>query len=194
MELAFLISIILLLLFTVLGLYDGFYLHIYRYKLFLHPESKNEHLVHTIRAILFPAILYYLYLGNTTLSFIVGIALVLFDLLILGIDAYMEHDSRAFMNGLPRWEYVIHLFVNGFHFAAISVYLIIKIDIDSGVTIINDFSTIRHYHNFKWLVENLIPGAVLMSVIHLLVMIPLVRQYWDTAIDKLNCCQPKQIV
>lgn len=31
-------------------------------------------------------------------------------------------DSRAFMGGLPRWEYIVHLLGNGFHFAAIAVF------------------------------------------------------------------------
>lgn len=111
-----LITTTLLVLFAILAIFDGFYLHIFKYQLHNHSESKFEHLTHTLRAILFPLIVYYLFIkqdGST--SFFIGILFVILDLLILAIDAYVEKDSRVFMGGLPRWEYILHLFVNGFH-------------------------------------------------------------------------------
>lgn len=106
----FLISTILLTSFAILAVIDGFYLHIFKYQLFNHPESKFEHLTHTIRAILFPLIVYFLFISqNCQTSFSLGILFVFLDIVVLGIDAYVEKDSRAFMGGLPRWEYILHL-------------------------------------------------------------------------------------
>lgn len=62
METAIVITSISLILFSILALYDGFYLHIFKYKLHNQSESKAEHYTHTIRAVLFPAILYFLFL------------------------------------------------------------------------------------------------------------------------------------
>lgn len=190
MEIAFSLAIVLLTLFALLGLYDGFYLHIFKYKLYAQPESRTEHIMHTIRGVLFPAILYFLYLKNDcTTSFYIGMALVLLDIITLGIDAFVEKDSRAFMGGLPRWEYIVHLFVNGFHFASIAVFLIIKLSFDNGaVHFRTDFSAVSNYPAFIWLVKNLIPGGILMSVLHIVVLFPGTSKHWDRLRSKITCC------
>lgn len=51
MEMAFIISIVLLIAYSLLALFDGVFLHLYKYRLYEHKESKFEHLTHTIRAI-----------------------------------------------------------------------------------------------------------------------------------------------
>jgi uncharacterized membrane protein len=189
MEIAFTLSMILLILFALLGLYDGFYLHIFKYALHNHLESRTEHIMHTLRAILFPAILYFLYLKNDSMSFYIGISLVLIDILILGIDAFVEKDSRAFMGGLPRWEYIIHLFVNGFHFAAIAVFLVIKLQVgEIDLQLRTDFTSVSNYTSFIWLVKNLIPGGIFMAFLHLFVLFPKTEQYWFRLRNKITCC------
>ncbi|RZL97515.1 MAG: hypothetical protein EOO88_62405, partial [Pedobacter sp.] len=109
MEIALLTATVLLGLFVLLALFDGLYLHLIRYRLYEHKESRNEHISHTIRAVLFPIILYVLYLGNSDSAFYIGMALVVIDISVLGADAYMEKESRVFMGGLPKWEYILHL-------------------------------------------------------------------------------------
>ena len=190
MEIAFTLAIILVTLFALLGLYDGFYLHIFKYKLYAHPESRTEHIMHTIRGVLFPGILYFLYLRNDcTACFYIGMILVVFDIIVLGIDAFIEIDSRAFMNGLPRWEYIVHLFVNGFHFASIAVYLIIKLSFDGGtVHFRTDFSASANYPAFIWLVKNLIPGGIIICLLHIMVLAPGTSKYWDRLRNKITCC------
>lgn len=190
METAFLITIILLISFALLAMFDGFYLHLVRYKLYLHPESRNEHITHTIRALLFPLILYFLYLGSSDLAFYVGISLVAIDIIVLGFDAYMEKDSRAFMGGLPRWEYVIHLMVNGFHFASIAVFLVIKLHLTpDGLVLISTFSSLPIYGIFTGLVTQLIPGGILMGIFHAALMFKKPVALYERACKKLNCCQ-----
>jgi hypothetical protein len=190
MEIAFTIAIILLTLFALLGLYDGFYLHIFKLKLYEHPESRTEHITHTIRGLLFPGILYFLYLKpDCTISFYIGITLVLLDIITLGIDAYLEKDSRALMGGLPRWEYIIHLFVNGFHFASIAVFLIIKLHFVNGEIVLRtDFTSVNNYPAFIWVVKNLIPGAIMMCVLHIVVLLPNTVIYWNHLRNKVSCC------
>src|SRR5690625_2975344 len=149
MYLGFIIAGISLAIFALLGAYDGFYLHLVKYKLYDHKESKFEHLTHTVRTLLFLLILYCLFLKQGETSLYLGLLFVVLDIIALGVDAYSEEESRAFMGGLPRGEYIIHLFVNGFHFATIAVFLVLKISItNNGWHIINDFEHIASYGLF----------------------------------------------
>ncbi|MBF6645417.1 hypothetical protein [Chryseobacterium indologenes] len=188
MEIAFIISIVLLIAYSFLALFDGVFLHLYKYRLYEHKESKFEHLTHTVRAILFTGILVSLFINieNNSL-FLFGAALVVADIITLIVDAYLEKDSRKFMGGLPRWEYILHLLVNGFHFASIAVFLVIKINLDSnGITLANNFQQIESFHTFRTIAINLLPGAVLISLLHILVYFPKFNFYFN----KLNfkCC------
>ncbi len=181
---------ILLLAFALLALYDGFYLHIFKYELFNHPESKFEHLTHTIRAVLFPFIVYFLFLiQNSEFSFFIGIFLVIIDLMVLGIDAYVEKDSRRYMGGLPRSEYILHLFVNGFHFASIAVFLAIKLSFTaSGVVILPSLSGETYFEIFRFVAINLLPGAIFMALIHLVTSFEFSKGTWNACRAKITCC------
>lgn len=188
MDIAFIISSILLLLFAVLALFDGFYLHIFKYRLHQHPESRFEHLTHTIRAVLFPLILYFLFLEqNSIVSFQIGIVLVGLDIVVLAVDAWSEKDSRVFMGGLPRWEYLLHLMVNGFHFASIAVFLALKLRWTSaGIGVVPDLSQWPNFGLFRVLVMNLLPGAVFIAFLHVVVMVPRSARVWDKWREKVQ--------
>lgn len=189
MGIAFITLIILLGVFAVLAMFDGVYLHLIRYKLYAHPESRAEHLSHTLRALLFPAILYFLYLGTSGAAFAIGLALVLADIAVLGADAYMEKDSRAFMGGLPRWEYILHLMVNGFHFASIAVFLVIKLRLSStGVSIVRDFEAAPYYSVFTTVAAQLIPGAVLLGLLHIALLFPKLARFVESLSARIKCC------
>lgn len=91
------------------------------------------------------------------------------------------------MGGLPRWEYIIHLLVNGFHFAAIAVFLVIKVNFDSnGLTIADDFRQIESFATFRMLAINLLPGAIMISLLHVLVYNPRFTKYFNRL--QLKCC------
>lgn len=179
METGFTVLTVLMIFFVILGIFDGFFLHLVRYRLHEHKESRTEHLIHSIRAVIFPLILFSLFLSESLILFYSGLFFVFLDLIILGIDAYAEKDSRSFMGGLPRWEYIIHLFVNGFHFAAISVFLILRLQITgNGVEIMSSFDHVNSYHTFSWLVWNLIPGSVVMALLHVLLNFEKPQMIW----------------
>jgi hypothetical protein len=186
----FLISTILLLTFALLAIIDGFYLHIFKYQLFNHKESKFEHLTHTIRAILFPLIVYFLFITQNCLtSFYLGILFVIIDIGVLGIDAFVEKDSRSFMGGLPRWEYILHLFVNGFHFASIAVFLAIKLTFaENGINVVQDLSYVKNFELFQFVAVNLLPGAIILALLHILTSINATSVYWNNLRTKITCC------
>lgn len=189
MEIGLLITTILLIGFAVLATIDGFYLHLFKYQLHSQQESRTEHITHTIRAFLFPVIVYSLFLNvENAIFFWIGISLLVVDLIVLGIDAYSEKDSRAFMGGLPRWEYILHLFSNGFHFAAIAALFIIRVQLTPNGIEILDISTLKNFGMFEFVVNNLLPGAILLAILHLLLMIDAFSKKWNNLRAKITCC------
>lgn len=190
MEIILILTSICLLLFMVLATYDGFYLHIFKYGLFNHKESTFEHQTHTARAILFPLIVWSLFVNETSSNlFLLGMGLVALDLIILAFDAYSETESRKFMGGLPKWEYIIHLFSNSFHFSAIILVLAMKLTLVNGelaITTQIPASTTKDF--FMFVSINLIPGAVLLALLHGLLLIKRSRFIWNSYRSKLTCC------
>lgn len=180
-------SILLLLLFMALAIYDGLYLHIWKFELFNQKDSEIEHKIHTVRALLFPVIIYFLFVDKSKIGLYFGIAFFLTDLVVLALDAYFEKDSRAFMNGLPRWEYIIHLFANSLHFASFVIIIIIRqnpIHLDAVYTMGNSDSI-----DLIYLVGiNVIPGAIIMGLIHLILTFKSVKTKWLSLKSKIICC------
>ena len=106
---------------------DAVYFHFWKYRLHTHPASTYEHKLHTIRAVAFPFIIYLLYAHNFAGIYLwFGAFVVIADLIVLGLDVHAEFESRENLGGLPRAEYLIHIFANGFHFASIALMLSIK--------------------------------------------------------------------
>lgn len=171
-----LLSIIFLLLFMALAVYDGLYLHLWKFELFNHKESEFEHKIHTVRALLFPIIIYFLFVGESQIELCIGIAFFILDLIVLTLDAYYEKDSREFMNGLPRWEYIIHLFANSLHFAAFILIIIAKhMVLPFKLT----STTIQIPSDLISLIGiNVIPGAMIMGLIHLLLTFNFGKRTW----------------
>jgi len=174
----------------VLATYDGFYLHIFKYGLFNRDESLFEHKTHTVRAILFPLIIWFLFINETSfISFLVGIGLVIIDLIVLAIDAYSEKESRSFMGGLPQWEYIVHLFANAFHFSAIILVLALKMKITAnGLLFVNQFALTPSKELFAFVSVNVIPGGIVLAMLHFLLMLERPRTIWNSYRAKVTCC------
>lgn len=179
-----------LVLFMLLATYDGFYLHLWKYRLFDREESLFEHKTHTIRAILFPLIVWLIFINESNfLLFITGIALVVLDIVVLAIDAYSEKESRSFMGGLPTWEYIVHLFANAFHFSAIILVLALRLNILEGALVFEETQTLSTaYELFQFIAVNTIPGAIFLALLHVALMIKKPRKIWMTYRSKVTCC------
>jgi len=190
MEILFYLATICLILFMILATYDGFYLHIFKYGLFNRDESSFEHKTHTARALLFPLIVWLLFINETSfIGFLIGIALVFLDLIVLGIDAYSEKESRSFMGGLPTWEYIIHLFSNAFHFSAIILVLALKLEIvNSGIVFLSSLPHSPAHELFTFVSVNVIPGAIILALLHFILILKKPRLIWNTYRSKITCC------
>lgn len=189
MDVLFFLSMTCLLAFMILAMYDGVYLHLWKYELFNRKESDLEHLTHTIRAVLFPLIVWMLFVNTDIVSFWIGLGLVVCDLVVLGIDAYSEKDSRDFMGGLPRWEYIIHLFANGLHFSCLILMVATKISIEPiGIYYSDAFMTSASFELVQFLSINVLPGAIVLAIAHVLLSFDFGRQLWNTTRLKIKCC------
>jgi hypothetical protein len=189
MEILFLLSLICLIAFVILATYDGVYLHLWKYELFNWNESLFEHKTHTIRAILFPIIVWLLFIQSSLIAFWIALALVAIDLVVLGIDAYSEKESREFMGGLPKWEYILHLFANSFHFAAIVLIIATRIEINElGITYSSEFSLNKSFETVQLIALNILPGAIMLGIVHLLLTLDFGKQFWNRNRLKITCC------
>lgn len=179
MGILFILSSLFLVVFSILAIYDGIYLHLWKFELFNRKESQFEHLTHTIRALLFPLIVFLLFVNTDQVSFSLGVALVFVDLLILGLDAFSEDESRAFMGGLPKWEYIIHLFANSFHFATFLLIIVTRLHIgEFGVSYSTTFLTSPYLGVVQDLAQLMIPGAILMGLLHLILNFEVGSRWW----------------
>jgi len=189
MEILFFLSIISLLAFMILATYDGAYLHLWKYELFNKEESTFEHKTHTARALLFPLIVFLLFIDTSIIGFWIGLALVVTDLIVLGIDAYSEKESRSFMNGLPQWEYILHLFANSFHFAAIILIIAARTTLtNDGILYSTEFMFHSSFETVQLIAVNIIPGAVILGIIHLLLAFNFGKRLYNSNRLKITCC------
>ena len=188
MEILFFLSMLCIIGFMILATYDGAYLHLWKFELFNRKKSALEHKTHTIRALLFPLIVYYLFIETSIISFWIGLALVMIDIIVLGIDAYSEKESRSFMNGLPRWEYIVHLFANSLHFAAIILIIATRITITAeGIHFSTEFMLHSSYETVQFIAVNILPGSIILGLIHLLLTFDFGKQIWNTNRLKITC-------
>ncbi|MCC6410329.1 MAG: hypothetical protein IT270_01645 [Saprospiraceae bacterium] len=180
METLFILASFFLLVFGLLGVYDGFYLHLWKFELHARPESKFEHLTHTLRAVLFPLIIACLFVPHPSEAmFYLGLFFLLADVVVLAFDAWLETDSRKFMGGLPRWEYMLHLFVNGFHFSTVALLLAAKMDFQGAVPKLRtDVQDVWSAKLFFAIAFNLLPGALLIALLHVGLMTRQGKTMW----------------
>lgn len=118
---------VLLILFIILGTFDGLYFHLFKYRLHLIPAARREHLIHTARAFVFVPISLLLFVYNSSgLLLWLGIVLVALDGYLELLDILEERKSRASLGGISSEEAAIHVFASSFKFAAILLLLSTK--------------------------------------------------------------------
>jgi len=107
-------ALLILLVFTVIASVDGFYFHLYKYRLWERPGSRHEHLLHTVNACLFPVSLAPLFLAETTGVWLwFALALNVATLVVESMDVFEERRSRESLGGLTSSEYWMHFSMSG---------------------------------------------------------------------------------
>lgn len=188
MSILLLASVLFLLVFMILALYDGIYLHLWKFELFRREESILEHKIHTIRAILFPIIVYFLFINTSKVGFFLGIGFFLLDLIVLAYDAFVEEDSRRFMNGLPRWEYILHLFTNSFHFTAFILLIAAKLVWTNNVIAYSEHYLENEFFGYIHFVAiNILPGSIILAIVHMALTTKSGHRLWFNLRSRASC-------
>jgi hypothetical protein len=104
------LAVLLLLPLAALAVGDGLYLHLWRLRLHERPECRREHLLHTVRALLFPPALVLVYgYESAGAALWLGGALVAGDTALEAWDTFEEPASRRALGGLAAREALLHV-------------------------------------------------------------------------------------
>ena len=126
-EIGYAIATGCLVLFSLLGAFDGIYFHMLKYKLHEHPPAKFEHQLHTFRGLLFiPIALIFFVWNSSGILLWLGIGLLLIDFIAEIIDIMVEKEARKELGGISSAETVIHVTATGFRMAALGIILAFK--------------------------------------------------------------------
>lgn len=174
-------------LFAIIAAVDGFYFHLWKYRLYARAESLYEHQLHTIRAFLFVPIVFFLFYKNFGgLALWLGVFFIFLDLIVEIMDVLDENQSRAALGGLSPVEYLIHILATMLRTAFIVLALAAKPlsawNLSSPVILEEQFSFA------EFAAFNLMPGNILAGILHLWLM----RDKYKSATRFLpvrNCCE-----
>ncbi|GBF48508.1 hypothetical protein LPTSP4_00070 [Leptospira ryugenii] len=175
------LSLVFLILFSCLAFVDGIYLHLWKYKLYKYRETIFEHLLHTLRAFLFPFQLVGLFLFDIQ-GWLFGIVLLvaIADLGIQIIDMWVEKGARVRFGGLSSAEYILHVTLTSLHTSMLLLYLISKPNAS------NFLGKTQIVFAEQWnsiVASNLLPGAILVALLHLILCHPYFRDHQDHYAD-----------
>jgi hypothetical protein len=150
--------------FVVIASIDAFYFHFYRFRLHERPESRREHLLHTLNACLLPFSAGPLLLGEAG-GGLLWMALIanLCTFLIESIDVLQEQDSRRNLGGLPPAEYWMHFTMSGLRWAWVSLAMA---SIPAPLYFGDSFWTGPE----KWTVSSILISAILIGSIPIAIL------------------------
>lgn len=110
--------------FTAIASVDGLYFHLYRYRLYERPDSRYEHRLHTLNAVLYVPLTALLFCAEP-LGLWRHLALALFaaSVAIEVLDVRCEEQSRRSLGGLTTTEYLMHFLMSGLRFGSVAPLL-----------------------------------------------------------------------
>lgn len=156
--------------YTVLAIIDGLYLHLWKYRLHTRRESIYEHKLHTLRAILFPVVLYLLIAKNFGgILLWIGVLVGVIDLIIGAKDVFAEKNSRKELGGLSSFEYFLHVCANSIHVTYLTLIVIAKPvsawSFSSPMLLPEPYPSVM-----STVFVLMVPGAVVGAVLHVWLM------------------------
>ena len=112
------ISLLFFAVFLLVAAVDGIYYHLHRFRLWAQRDTWREHVLHTVRAALVPAMLWALFAARGPVAPLLAV-LVGVDVVVTLIDVRAERTSRRRFGGLPRGEWRVHVVATALHVAAL---------------------------------------------------------------------------
>jgi hypothetical protein len=157
---------VLLAVFATLAAVDGVYIHLWRLRLHARPETRREHWLHTMRALLFPPVLVGIFAMPTAGLLLAGVLVIAVADLAFGLwDVAIERESRAVLGGRGSVEYVVHVAVTMVHSGALALALAARPQAAWSLdapwvldTAMPEFSA-----TLAW---NLLPGSLVLGLLH----------------------------
>ncbi len=119
------VSTLFLVLFTLVGAFDGVYFHWYKFKLHLHPQARQEHFIHTLRAFLLGLIVLALFGARVQGGLLLGtLFLMACDFVAEVADVLVEKKARKGIGGISQAETLVHITATSLRCMAIGFYLV----------------------------------------------------------------------
>lgn len=187
------IATVALILFAVLGAFDGVYFHMVKYRLYMHPPARLEHQIHTIRGILFLPITLIFFVFNSAGAVLwLGLSLLAVDFIAEIVDVLVEKNARKELGGISPLESVIHVTATGFRMSALAIVLALKpLEAYAWNALSSDFAVFPSYLFLTGLIFTFGVGTALLFqgglVLYRLEVGTSVRPW-------LGCCQCSEMV
>lgn len=159
-------------IYAVFGFLDAILLHLWKFQLYKFNETKKEHLLHSIRALLFPFII----LGLLVFE-LQGIYLYAFlgimglDLVFQILDMWIERNARNRFGGLSSLEYTVHGVLIFFHSAFLAFYVLYNLQTDRFLSATTSIALLED-SLITFIGLNLLPGAIMIALLHFILMLP----------------------
>lgn len=168
------IVLVLLVSFSLLAFFDGIVLHLWKYQLYRYSDTFYEHILHSLRATLFPILLLGLFFYDLRGPLFLGVIFLTFvDLVIQGFDMWEENKARKRFGGLSSLEYILHVVLTSFHTSMILLYIISKPEQAWNFA---DSTFFAASPNEYLVALNLLPGAVIVALLHWILALPSFRK------------------
>jgi hypothetical protein len=160
-------AVVCLMLTMLLGAVDGLYFHLWKYKLYGRVETRYEHKLHTIRAVLFIPLVWLLFGKNYGGVWLwAGVLIALADTVIEWLDMWCEIKGRAALGGLSTGEYMTHLNASGLRLAALILILLAKPHTAWGLSA--PLEQLPAYPQWlTWFAFSVIPGSLCAAILHI---------------------------
>lgn len=166
------LSLFLLVVFALLSAIDGLYFHLWKYRLHARAESRREHLLHTLRSLLFPAIVLALYAQPSAgIILWIGVGLVVLDAGVEFWDVWIERDSRVAWGGLSSAEYLLHVLLTILRTASLALNLAAR-PIEAWYWSTPGLVASTNAGLAEFVTRSILPGAIGVALLHLWLLRP----------------------
>lgn len=162
------VALVFLFPFLAVATVDGFYFHLYKFRLHARPASQREHLLHTVNAVLLLPQIYLMFCTRPQgawllLAALLAAAVYLVEL----VDVLIENDSRADLGGLPAVEYAMHFSMATMRAAFVMAFF--------GTVSIADFTAAAALGEVPWWLRwagyTVLAPATIAAVVHVALVV-----------------------
>ncbi|TGN09363.1 hypothetical protein [Leptospira ilyithenensis] len=163
---------ILIVIYAMFGFFDAIILHLWKFQLYKFRETRKEHILHTVRSILFPIIILGMLVFQLQGIFLyLFLAIVVFDLLFQAWDMWIEREARQRFEGLSSLEYTIHGILISLHSVFLTLFVLYHLENNHFQSFKGGIAFLDYSLSF-FIAWNLLPGAFIIGTLHIILLHP----------------------